>query len=149
MSVARNGDVRIAYEFRGDGEPVLLVHGLGYDRRGWGPLPDLLTQEHRVLLLDNRGVGESDVPPGPYTVAEFAADAVAVVDAAGVERSHVLGVSLGGYIAQEIALSYPVASTVSSSARPRPAARTSIRCRPWRSRHLGAFRPWSARPGCG
>jgi 3-oxoadipate enol-lactonase len=107
VNVASSGDARIAFESRGDGEAVLLVHGLGYDRRGWGPLPDLLTQEHRVLLLDNRGVGESDFPPGPYTVAELAADAVAVIDAAGVERTHVLGVSLGGYIAQEIALSYP------------------------------------------
>jgi pimeloyl-ACP methyl ester carboxylesterase len=107
VSVARNGDVRIAYETRGDGEAVLLVHGLGYDRRGWGPLPDLLAQDFRVLLFDNRGVGESDFPPGPYAVAEMAADAIAVLDAAGVDRAHVLGVSLGGFIAQELALSYP------------------------------------------
>jgi len=107
VSFAANGDVRIAYEAGGEGEPVLLVHGLGYDRRGWGSLPDLLAQEHFVLLVDNRGVGESDFPPGPYTVAEMASDAVAVLDAAAIERAHVLGVSLGGYIAQEIALSYP------------------------------------------
>jgi len=107
VSFAANGDVRIAYEAWGEGEPVILVHGLGYDRRGWGPLPDLLGQEHLVLLVDNRGVGGSDFPPGPYTVAEMASDAVAVLDAAGIERAHVLGVSLGGYIAQEIALSYP------------------------------------------
>ena len=101
-----NGDVRIAYETRGDGEPLLLVHGLGYDRRGWGPLPDLLAGEFRVLLVDNRGVGESDFPPGPYTVAGMASDVVAVLDAEGLARAHVLGVSLGGYIAQEIALSH-------------------------------------------
>jgi pimeloyl-ACP methyl ester carboxylesterase len=106
VSSAVNGDVRIAYEARGHGEPLLLVHGLGYDRRGWGPLPDLLAEEFRVLLVDNRGVGESDFPPGPYTVAEMASDAVAVLDAEGLERVHVLGVSLGGYIAQEIALSH-------------------------------------------
>jgi 3-oxoadipate enol-lactonase len=86
---------------------VLFVHGLGYDRRGWGPLPNLLADEFRVLLIDNRGVGESDFPRGPYTVEELAADAVAVLDAAGIARAHVLGVSLGGYIAQEIALSHP------------------------------------------
>jgi 3-oxoadipate enol-lactonase len=107
VSTAVTGEVRIAYETRGKGDPVLLIHGLGYDRRGWGPLPDLLAGDLRVLLIDNRGVGESDFPPGPYTVAEMAADAVAVLDAAGVERAHVLGVSLGGYISQEIALSYP------------------------------------------
>jgi pimeloyl-ACP methyl ester carboxylesterase len=107
VGIAANDDVRIAYEVRGHGEPVLFVHGLGYDRRGWGPLPDLLAAEFRVLLFDNRGVGESDVPEGPYSVAEMAADGVAVLDAAGVERAHVLGVSLGGFIAQELALSYP------------------------------------------
>jgi len=107
VTLATNEDVRIAYEARGDGEPIVLVHGLGYDRRGWGPLPDLLADGFRVLLVDNRGVGESDFPPGPYTVAELAADAVAVLDAAGLDRAHVLGVSLGGYIAQELALSHP------------------------------------------
>lgn len=104
---ARNGNVRLAYEVRGEGQPVMFVHGLGYDRLGWGPLPDLLAADFRVLLVDNRGVGESDAPPGPYTVAEMAADAVAVLDDAGVERAHVFGVSLGGFIAQEVALSYP------------------------------------------
>ena len=99
--------MQIAYEARGDGEPSLFIHGLAYDRLGWGPLPDLLTDDFRVLRFDNRGVGESDVPEGPYTVEQLAADAVAVLDAAGAERAHVLGVSLGGFIAQEVALSYP------------------------------------------
>src|SRR5438067_11163400 len=107
MGSARNGDVRIAYEARGNGEPVLLVHGLAYDRRGWGPLPRLLEEDFRVLLVDNRGVGESDAPPGPYTVEQLAEDAVAVLDAAGLEQAHILGVSLGGFVAQEIALSRP------------------------------------------
>ena len=107
MSDAINDGVRIAYEVLGTGEPLLFVHGLGYDRRGWGPLPALLAEDFQVLLFDNRGVGESDVPEGPYAVSQMAADAVAVLDAAGVERAHVLGVSLGGYIAQEIALTYP------------------------------------------
>lgn len=107
MSEATNDGVRIAYEVLGDGEPLLFVHGLGYDRRGWGPLPALLAADFQVLLFDNRGVGESDVPEGPYAVSQMAADAVAVLDGAGVEHAHVLGVSLGGYIAQEIALTYP------------------------------------------
>ena len=106
MRHALSGTSSIAYEARGEGPSILFVHGLGYDRRGWGPLPDLLAGEFRVLLFDNRGVGESDFPSGPYTVAEMAADAVAVLDAAGVEHAHVLGVSLGGFIAQELALSY-------------------------------------------
>jgi pimeloyl-ACP methyl ester carboxylesterase len=103
---ALSGDVRIAYELRGNGPPLLLVHGLGYDHRGWGPLPPLLVDDFRLVLIDNRGVGESDAPEGPYTVAELAADAVAVLDAAGIERAHVVGVSLGGFIAQDLAISH-------------------------------------------
>jgi pimeloyl-ACP methyl ester carboxylesterase len=107
MSVALNDGVRIAYEVRGEGEPVVLVHGLAYDRAGWGRLPDLLARDFQVLLLDNRGVGESDVPAGPYAVEQMAADVVAVLDDAGVERTNLFGVSLGGYIAQEVALTHP------------------------------------------
>src|SRR5438093_3327965 len=107
MSMAASGGVRIAYEVRGEGEAVLLVHGLGYERRGWGPLPGLLADEFRVILMDNRGVGESEAPQGPYTVPQLASDAAAVLVHAGVPRAHVLGVSLGGFVAQELALSFP------------------------------------------
>jgi 3-oxoadipate enol-lactonase len=105
--IARSGDVRIAYEVHGEGEPLLFVQGLGYDRHGFGPLPRLLAEDLRVLLFDNRGVGDSDVPEGPYSVSQLAADAVAVLDAAEIESAHVFGVSLGGFIAQELALSHP------------------------------------------
>ncbi|MDX6487372.1 MAG: hypothetical protein QOF43_2525 [Gaiellaceae bacterium] len=107
MSEARNGDVRVVYDVKGEGEPLLMIHGLGYDRFGWGPLPDLLAHDFRVIVFDNRGVGDSDVPEGPYAVAQMADDAIAVLDAAGVDDTHVLGVSLGGYIAQELALTHP------------------------------------------
>jgi len=98
---------KIAWEARGDGAPLVLVHGLAYDRLGWGTLPDLLAERFRVILLDNRGVGESDAPPGPYTVAELAADVLGVLDEAGIERANLFGVSLGGYTAQEFALTWP------------------------------------------
>ncbi len=105
---ARNGDVRIAYEVLGtSGEVVLFIHGLAYSRLGWGPGPRLLSDEFRVVVFDNRGVGESDAPQGPYTVPQMAEDAVAVLDAVGVARAHVVGVSLGGYIAQELAVTHP------------------------------------------
>jgi 3-oxoadipate enol-lactonase len=127
MSEAFNDGVRIVYEVIGNGEPLLFVHGLAYDRRGWGPLPGLLADELQVVLFDNRGVGESDVPDGPYAVAQMAADAVSVLDAAGIDRAHVFGVSLGGFIAQEIALTYPdrvrklvLASTMPGGARSHP-----------------------------
>lgn len=87
---------------------MVLVHGLGYARWGWDGLPERLTAAgHEVLLLDNRGIGDSDVPAGPYTAAQMAGDVVAVLDAAGVERAHVVGSSLGGMVAQEVALRWP------------------------------------------
>ena len=107
MSEALNDGVRIAYEIIGDGEPLLFCQGLGYDRRGFGPLPRLLAEDFRVILFDNRGVGDSDVPEGPYSVPQLAADAIAVLDAAGADSAHLFGVSLGGFVAQELALSYP------------------------------------------
>jgi pimeloyl-ACP methyl ester carboxylesterase len=107
MSEARNGDVRLTYEVKGEGEPLLMIHGLGYDRFGWGELPDLLADDFQVVVFDNRGVGDSDVPEGPYAVSQLVEDAVAVLDAAGADTAHVLGVSLGGYVAQELALTHP------------------------------------------
>ena len=99
--------IRIAWEREGDGEPLLLIHGLGYARWGWEPVLPGLAELFDVISFDNRGIGESDAPPGPYTVAEMAADAVQVLDEAGVERAHVVGTSLGGMIALELALSRP------------------------------------------
>lgn len=101
---ARNGDVSIAWEEHGEGPALLLIMGLGYGRWGWQPLLEQLARRFRVLAFDNRGYGESDVPPGPYTAAQLAGDALAVLDAAGVERAHVAGASLGGAVAQELAL---------------------------------------------
>ena len=105
--IAQSGDVRIAYEVLGDGEPLVLVHGLAYDRAGWGRFPELLAERFRVVLIDNRGVGESDAPPGPYAVSQMAGDVAAVLDDAGIERTNLFGVSLGGYIAQELTLTSP------------------------------------------
>jgi len=99
--------LRLAWEAHGDGAPVLLVHGLGYTRQGWGPLRGLLASRFRVLSYDNRGIGESEIPPGPYTVAELAEDAAGVLDAAGFERAHVVGASLGGMAAQLLAAEQP------------------------------------------
>jgi 3-oxoadipate enol-lactonase len=107
VSSAVAGGLRFAYDVHGAGEPLLLVQGLGYGRAGWGPLRDLLAEHHTVVSFDNRGFGDSDKPQGPYTVAELAADTIAVLDAAGFERAHVVGASLGGMVAQEVALSQP------------------------------------------
>jgi pimeloyl-ACP methyl ester carboxylesterase len=107
VSTALADGTRIEYEVQGAGEPVLLVHGLGYARWGWEPIADRLSTDFLVVSFDNRGIGESDVPPGPYTVAQLAADAVAVLDAAGLERVGLVGASLGGMVAQQVAIAYP------------------------------------------
>jgi len=107
MSIASNGEVKIAYDVEGDGAPLLLIHGLGYGRWGWQPVAERLARRYRTIRFDNRGYGESDAPAGPYTAAQLAGDAVAVLDAAGAERAHVVGTSLGGAVAQELALRHP------------------------------------------
>jgi 3-oxoadipate enol-lactonase len=99
--------VNVAWERRGEGAPLLLIHGLGYARWGWEPVVDGLARSFDVLLFDNRGIGASDAPPGPYTAAALAGDAVQVLDEAGVDRAHVCGSSLGGMVAQELALARP------------------------------------------
>jgi 3-oxoadipate enol-lactonase len=108
VAIARSGEVELHYESTGAGEaPVLLVMGLGMTATGWWRTVPVLAERFRVLSFDNRGVGRSARPPGPYTVAELADDAMAVLDAAGERSAHVYGISLGGMIAQEIALRHP------------------------------------------
>ena len=99
--------MKIAWERHGAGPPLLLIHGLGYARWGWEPVVEPLSRSFDVILFDNRGIGESDGPAGPYTAAQMAGDAVQVLDEAGVEHAHVLGTSLGGMVAQELALAHP------------------------------------------
>jgi 3-oxoadipate enol-lactonase len=105
MAYAERDGVRLYWEEAGSGDPVLLIMGLGMNATGWWrTIPVLAEAGLRVLAFDNRGVGRSDRPPGPYSVAMLADDAVAVLDAAGLDRAHVYGISLGGMIAQEVAL---------------------------------------------
>jgi 3-oxoadipate enol-lactonase len=99
--------IRIAWERRGQGSPLVLVQGLGYARWGWEPVADRLAERHAVILFDNRGIGESDAPLGPYSASEMAEDTVRVLDEAGAERAHVVATSLGGMVAQELALAAP------------------------------------------
>jgi pimeloyl-ACP methyl ester carboxylesterase len=108
VAVARRGDVELYWESTGAGAPVLLVMGLGMNATGWWrTVPVLARAGLRVLAFDNRGVGRSGRPPGPYTVEGLADDAAAVLDAAGETSAHVYGISLGGMIAQRIALRHP------------------------------------------
>ena len=105
---ARSGELRIAYERRGAMRRrrpwLVLIQGMGFDRQGWGPVLGKLRRHFRLVLVDNRGLGHSDRPDGSFTVADMAGDVVAVLDAAGIRRAHVLGASLGGMAAQELAI---------------------------------------------
>jgi pimeloyl-ACP methyl ester carboxylesterase len=107
MSTAVVEGVSLAYDVEGSGEPLLMIQGLGYGRTGWGPVPALLSQRYTVVTFDNRGFGGSDVTPGPYTTSQLARDALGLLDEAEVDRAHVLGISLGGMIAQELVLAAP------------------------------------------
>ena len=98
---------RMHYEIHGDGFPLLLINGLGSDRREWLFQIPAFAARFRVVAFDNRGAGDSAVPPGPYTIPGMADDAAALLAALGVGRAHVLGVSLGGMIAQELVLRHP------------------------------------------
>jgi 3-oxoadipate enol-lactonase len=106
MPFAENQGARICWEEHGQGSPILLVMGLGWTSAMWYRTQPILAARFRTVLLDNRGVGRSDVPPGPYPIALMASDAAAVLDAAGIQTAHIFGVSMGGMIAQEFALQY-------------------------------------------
>lgn len=107
MPYAINRGVKIYWDEQGSGPPVLLIMGLSFTREMWFRMAPGLARQYRVILFDNRGVGRSDVPPGPYLIRQMAADAVAVLDAANVNSAPVVGASMGGMIAQELALCYP------------------------------------------
>lgn len=107
MSLTENRGAKIYWDEQGRGEPVLLIMGLGWSSNMWHRTRPVLAARYRTIAFDNRGAGRSDVSPGPYTIAMLASDAAAVLDAAGVERAHILGISMGGMIAQEFALQYP------------------------------------------
>ena len=108
---ARSGDSRIAYELRGTRRwrrPwFVLIQGMGFDRHGWDPVLRNLGRHFRLVLVDNRGSGRSDLPPGSFGVADMADDILSVLDRTGIRRAHVMGVSLGGMVAQELAVDHP------------------------------------------
>ncbi|MGH7354582.1 MAG: alpha/beta fold hydrolase [Candidatus Rokuibacteriota bacterium] len=107
MPKVRVGDIGLHYIEHGRGDPLLLVMGFGGDHLAWGFQVPAFAARHRVIAFDNRGVGQTDAPDAPYSTRVMADDAVGLLDALGIERAHVLGVSMGGMIAQELALNHP------------------------------------------
>lgn len=110
MPLAPVGSHALSYQVHGDapGSPLLLIAGLGGAAQGWLALqvPEF-AQRHRCVLFDHRGVGASGDPGGPFTTADLADDAAALLAALGIERARVLGAFLGGMVAQELVLRHP------------------------------------------
>lgn len=104
----RIDDTEIAWSSLGEGEPLVLIMGLGGWSGDWGArFPALLAENHRVILFDNRGTGTSSRAIGPYTLEQMARDVVSVIEEVAGGSAHVLGISMGGMIAQQLALDHP------------------------------------------
>ncbi len=101
------GGIGINYELEGSGTPLVLTHGLGDDLHFWDTVAPVLAEHHVLLRWDVRGFGQSDKPAGPYSPALLAADLAALLDALGVDTVHAGGLSMGGVIAQRLALDHP------------------------------------------
>ncbi len=104
--IASNG-IQLNYQVQGEGEPLVLINGLGADMFLWFRQIPELCKYFKVIAFDNRGSGESDKPDEAYTMPMFAADTAGLLKGLGIPRAHILGASLGGVIAQEFVLSYP------------------------------------------
>lgn len=104
--IASNG-IELYYEIHGQGRPLLLIGGLGYGLWMWHKMIPLLAEHFQVIAFDNRGAGQSDQPAGPYNVAMLAEDTAGLLDALAITRAVVMGHSMGGFIAQQLALTRP------------------------------------------
>jgi pimeloyl-ACP methyl ester carboxylesterase len=107
MAIAEANGQRIYYETHGDGEPLFCVAGLSCDTLVWIPQLQAFSGEHRTVIFDNRDVGRSSMAEPGYDIADMARDALALADDLELDSFHLLGVSMGGAIAQEIALQAP------------------------------------------
>jgi len=107
MPTTNANGINLYYEVYGQGEPLLLIMGLSLNSKSWFRTLPALSEHYQVIIFDNRGVGLSDKPNTPYSIELMAEDARAVLDAAGVETAHVYGISMGGMIAQKLAIKYP------------------------------------------
>lgn len=107
MPYASNNGVRLFWDQRGEGTPVVLVMGHRYSSAMWYPIIDALVEDgHQVVWYDNRGTGKTDTT-GDVTIADFVADTLTVMDAAGIDRAHIFGVSMGGGIVLDLAIRHP------------------------------------------
>ncbi len=108
VPTASTGGTELYYERAGEGEPLLLIQGMSATHLAWGrPFSSRLEESFECIVFDNRGIGRSAEIEGPFTIAEMAADTGGLLDELDLESVHVLGISMGGMIAQELALAHP------------------------------------------
>jgi pimeloyl-ACP methyl ester carboxylesterase len=104
VPLAELDEYRVYFEEHGEGDPVLLINGLGADHTTWALQTDFLRNHFRVIVFDNPGIGRTEGPRGPYTPALFADVAAGLLRFLGLDRAHVVGASMGGLIAQHVAV---------------------------------------------
>lgn len=107
MPCAQLDGFELYYEIHGQGQPLVLIRGVGSTADNWYEQVPAFAPHYQVVIFDNRAIARSGDPGGEFSMADLAGDTVGLMDALGLERAHVLGLSLGGMIAQEVALSYP------------------------------------------
>ncbi len=125
--IINHGDIKINVDISGNenGPVVLMAHSLGCNLHMWDPQMQVLEADYRVVRLDMRGHGQSDVPAGPYTLEELANDVIAVMDSQKIEKAHWVGLSVGGMIGQSLLLRYPqriISAVLADTASSQPAA---------------------------
>lgn len=125
MPTVRVGDIDMYYEIHEAGQPLLLIMGLGSDSSSWMLQTMEFSKSYQVIVFDSRGVGRTDAPDIPYSTKMMADDTAGLMEAIGIKEAHVLGMSLGGFIAQEMAIKHPkrvkslVLATTAASMPPR------------------------------
>ena len=107
MPKIKTNNIELYYEIHGAGQPLVLISGLGYPLWQWHKMVPFLAEHFQVITFDNRGVGQSDKPTGPYTAQMLAADTAGLLDALGIEKAIIAGHSMGGFVAQAMALDFP------------------------------------------
>lgn len=107
MPLAKLKSININYKVEGQGEPLLMIMGFTATRSGWAAQASFFKKYYQTVTFDNRGVGKSNKPLGPYSIKMMADDAVELMDFLKIQKAHVMGASMGGMIAQELAINYP------------------------------------------
>ncbi len=107
MPTATVNGIKINYKVEGQGDPLVMIMGLGSGRRRWASQAPFFKKHFQVVTFDNRGVGKSGKPEGPYSTRMMADDTIKLMDHLGIRKAHVMGISMGGMIAQELAINYP------------------------------------------